>query len=70
MIKEIKDDFVSTRVFNYVQSWLDEKDKQANRIKGYYLKNKFGEDDLHQLTHAEFWVLFHQISNDDMQGKF
>jgi hypothetical protein len=70
MIVHLKDEVVATRVFSYIQGWLDEKDKQANRIKGYFLNNKFGVNDLCQLTHNEFWVLFHQACNDDMQGKF
>jgi len=70
MIKHLKDGIVKARIFAYIQSWLDERDKEANRIKGYYLQKKYNKGDLCELTEHEFWLLFHQACNDDLQGKF
>lgn len=70
MITHLKDGIVEDRIFAYVQGWLDNKDRESNRVKGFYLNKQLGKDFLCELTEREFWLLFHQACNDDMQGKF
>jgi len=70
MITNLKDGHVEARVYKYVQSWLDQKDKELNKPVGNYLRQHHKKDFLVELTTNEFWLLFHRACNDDMQDKF
>ena len=68
MIRKLSDgEFVKLRPFNYVSDWLNEKSNQKSM---QYLDNRFGKPFIEDLTHSQFWELFHQACNEEMYGKF
>lgn len=70
MIKQLADGFVQTRPYEYIGSWLEQQDKEANKLRGTYLFERYKKAFVSELTTSEFWQLFHTACNDEMSDKF